>query len=201
VKFVRKIPLLLVLLIGTLLAGCSTVGQNATGIQNFAQVSPDLYRGAQPTAAGIKMLAARHVKTVVNLRGQDEIDPREADQVRQAGMHYIVLNQDAENCTIKDVEDFLHVLLTTPRPIFVHCHAGRDRTGLAVAAYRICMQKWTVAAAKKELYAYGHYWALFPKIGEVVTSLGDATPARLLADATAKAAEKVNAVAQAPAKN
>jgi protein tyrosine/serine phosphatase len=197
---VRHIPVLLIVLAGAMLAGCSTVGQNATGIQNFAQVSPDLYRGAQPTAAGIKMLADRHVRTVVNLRDQDEVDPKEAELVRDAGMHYIVLNQDAENCSIKDVENFLAILVTAPRPIFVHCHAGRDRTGLAVAAYRICMQRWTAEAAKKELYSYGHYWALFPKIGKLVTTIGNATPARLLADAPAQASDKV-AAADVPAKN
>jgi uncharacterized protein (TIGR01244 family) len=198
---VRHLPCFIVALAAALLAGCSTVGQNATGIQNFAQVSPDLYRGAQPTAAGFKMLAARHVKTVVNLRDTDETDPNEAQLVKDAGMKYYALPQDADKASLKDVEDFLAIVATAPRPIFVHCHAGRDRTGLAVAAYRVCVQKWTAQAAKKELYSYGHYWALFPRIREVVTAVGQATPATILAAATARATAKVQAVAQAPAKN
>jgi protein tyrosine phosphatase (PTP) superfamily phosphohydrolase (DUF442 family) len=38
------------------------------GVGNFAQISPVLYRGAQPTAEGFKELKKMGIKTVVNLR-------------------------------------------------------------------------------------------------------------------------------------
>ena len=38
------------------------------GVPNFHKVSNDLYRGAQPTAEGMKRLEKLGIKTVVNLR-------------------------------------------------------------------------------------------------------------------------------------
>jgi uncharacterized protein (TIGR01244 family) len=198
---VRYLSQLLFVLGIALLTGCNTIGQDARGVENFAQVSPDLYRGAQPTPEGIKMLAARNIKTVVNLRDRDEVDPNEAELVRQTGMQYFTLHLDARKATHQDAHAFLAILEKAPKPIFVHCHAGRDRTGLVVAAYRILLQQWTTEAAEKELYSYGHYWALFPRISRLVTTMTDATPASALARATARAGEKVDAATEAPARN
>jgi len=60
--------------------------------------------------------------------------------------------------------------------VFVHCLVGRDRTGMAVAAYRVRMQGWKVDAALQDLYAHGHYWALFPKVKASIVALSQ-TPA------------------------
>src|SRR5258706_9038328 len=38
------------------------------GLTNFYQVSTNLYRGAQPTAEGMRQLKAMGIKTVINLR-------------------------------------------------------------------------------------------------------------------------------------
>ena len=38
------------------------------GLTNFYQVTTNLYRGAQPTAEGMKQLKAMGIKTVINLR-------------------------------------------------------------------------------------------------------------------------------------
>jgi protein tyrosine/serine phosphatase len=39
----------------------------------------------------------------------------------------------------------------------VHCAAGSDRTGYAVAFYRIWRQNWTLDAAIKEMEKYGYH--------------------------------------------
>ena len=127
--------------------GCATVGSKEAGIENFDKVCPTLYRGAQPSEEGYQTLASYNVKTVINLRDTDEYDPREAAAVKKAGMKYVSLPMDADTATLADAEKFLALLATVPTPVFVHCHAGRDRTGLVVAAYRLKVEHWSQQAA------------------------------------------------------
>jgi protein tyrosine/serine phosphatase len=47
-------------------------------------------------------------------------------------------------------------------PVYVHCRAGRDRTSLIVALYRVWQQGWTAATAwQKEALDFGHGRMLF----------------------------------------
>jgi hypothetical protein len=48
-----------------------------SGVENFAKISPALWRGAQPTAEGFRSLEAAGVKTVINLRGRHDDAIRE----------------------------------------------------------------------------------------------------------------------------
>ena len=154
-------------------AGCATVGHHEVGIDNFDQVSPALFRGGQPTQQGIKTLAEYHVKTVINLRGDG--DSQEAQWVRDAGMTYLHLPLDAETVTPQDAERFLELLAQAPAPVFVHCHVGRDRTGMAVAAYRLREQGWTQQEAVNDLIDHGHFWLLFPKVRGTIAALAGKT--------------------------
>ena len=164
---------LIVLLLAV--TGCGTVGRNEAGIENFDQVSPTLFRGAQPTQEGIHTLAEYHVQTIINLRDGD--DAREAQIVRDAGMTYIRLPWDAETVTVADANQFLDILAAAPKPVFVHCLVGRDRTGLAVAAYRVCVEGWTEQAALADLFDHGHFWLFFPKVRAPVALLAQARAA------------------------
>jgi len=44
----------------------------------------------------------------------------------------------------------------TPRPIYVHCAHGADRTGLIIALYRVFVQGWAPQKAHDEMKAMGH---------------------------------------------
>ena len=41
---------------------------SATGVSNLAQVTPNLYRGAQPERGGLESLAKMGINTVIDLR-------------------------------------------------------------------------------------------------------------------------------------
>lgn len=170
----RAWAMLGLMFLGLLFTGCATVGHQQAGIDNFDQVSPTLYRGAQPSAKGIQTLASMNVKTIINLRDSD--DAAEAQQVKAAGMNYIYFPLDAETVTPADAEKFLTLLDNAPKPVFVHCHVGRDRTGMAVAAYRVREQGWTVKDAVADMYAHGHFWMLFPKVRNAVAAVGMERP-------------------------
>jgi protein tyrosine phosphatase (PTP) superfamily phosphohydrolase (DUF442 family) len=101
------------------------------GVVNFGMISPTLWRGAQPTAEGLQALAAAGVKTVIDLREDDE----SADIPK--GVHYIRLPASAWRSDGFDVLPVLKAIDDSPKPVFIHCREGRDRTGLAIAAYRL----------------------------------------------------------------
>jgi protein tyrosine/serine phosphatase len=118
------------------------------GLPNLHKVSDDLYRGAQPTAEGVRKLEALGVRTIINLRDGDtdkglSIPP---------GMTYELIPMTAWHPNDPDVVQFLRVVTDESRlPAFVHCRRGADRTGMMVAIYRVAVQGWDKEQAIAEM--------------------------------------------------
>jgi protein tyrosine phosphatase (PTP) superfamily phosphohydrolase (DUF442 family) len=123
------------------------------GLPNLHQVSDDLYRGAQPEPEGFAELHKMGVKTVVNLRymHSDRDDIREGGVPKDA-FKYEHIRMHAWNAKDEDIVAFLKVMADDGNhPVFVHCQHGADRTGTAVAVYRLAVQGWSVEDALKEM--------------------------------------------------
>lgn len=137
------------------------------GLPNFGKVSDGLYRGAQPTAYGYKMLERLGVKTIVNLRGFDS----DKGAIEGHGFRYFIIPMSPYTPKASEVAAFLKVV-TAPenQPVFVHCHYGADRTGLAVASYRMCVQGWDRAKALAEMprYDFHEKWVGIRRLLETV---------------------------------
>jgi protein tyrosine/serine phosphatase len=130
------------------------------GVSNFAQISPALYRGAQPTPEGFKELKKLGIKTVVNLRSF-HTDRRKLDG---CGLRRAHLYCKAWHPQTEDVARFLKLMADKENhPVFVHCLHGADRTGMMVAAYRIVEQGWSVEDAARETHNFGFH-KVFPMI-------------------------------------
>ena len=165
-----KLRLAIVVALLLIAGGCASVGGGVPGIDNFDEVQAgSIYRGAQPARAGIETLKSRGVRTIINLRH----DPQgwEEKQVVAAGINYIWIPMFASDVKPAQVDDALSALASAQRPIFIHCRLGRDRTGLAVGAFRIVQQDWTQEQAIKELYDHGYNWALYPGIERYLRTL------------------------------
>ncbi len=126
-----------------------------TGVNNFYQVSPVLWRGAQPTKEGFKALEQAGVKTIINLRSYHD----DSSLLEGTQLHYVSIPMDAWHPDEKDLALFLRAVQLASSdpsryPIFVHCQQGRDRTGYSVATYRMVMQDWSAEDAIKEMYAF-----------------------------------------------
>src|SRR5262249_31593413 len=52
--------------------------------------------------------------------------------------------------TTQQVASILSTITNAPGRVFVHCLAGKDRTGAIVACYRILTDRWTVEQALRE---------------------------------------------------
>ena len=101
------------------------------GVENFGVISADVWRGAKPTAEGLKTLADMGVRTVIDLRQDSEcadIPP---------GVRYVRLPVSAWHSDQVCTSAVLKAIKDNPKPVFIHCTQGRDRTGLAIAAYRL----------------------------------------------------------------
>lgn len=118
------------------------------GVANFAQVSPVLFRGAQPTPEGFQQLKQMGVRTIVDLREFHS----DAELMEGLGMRLVRLRFNPAKPTDDLVAAFLQVVQDPAnQPVFVHCKAGADRTGTMVAIYRVVVQGWPVGEAVKEL--------------------------------------------------
>jgi tyrosine-protein phosphatase SIW14 len=106
--------------------------ETVPGVANFGLISKDLWRGGQPTPQGMQCLATLGVKTIIDLREEGNeltIIPR--------GIHYVRVPISPFNADQVNIQEVLRQIEISPKPVFIHCHQGRDRTGLAVAAYRL----------------------------------------------------------------
>ena len=118
------------------------------GVPNFHKVSEDLYRGAQPSAEGMKHLEKLGVKTVVNLR----FILSDRNKIKGAGLDYEHINTTTFSTETKDIVRFLKIVTDKQRtPVFVHCHRGVERTGTMCAVYRIVVQGWSKDEAIAEM--------------------------------------------------
>jgi protein tyrosine phosphatase (PTP) superfamily phosphohydrolase (DUF442 family) len=126
------------------------------GLPNLHEVSDDLYRGAQPSAEGVRQLKKLGVKTVVNLR----LFHSDRGKIRGTGFSYQHIPVTAWHPEDKEVVRFLRIV-TDPNctPVFVHCQRGAHRTGLMCAVYRVAVQGWSKADAIDEMTngSFGFY--------------------------------------------
>ena len=127
------------------------------GIRNFRQVDDHIYRGGQPSRAGMQDLAKLGVHAVIDLRGGGERSVSEKKQVEALGMKYYAAPLPALDAPRKDQIARILSLLNDSQnwPVFVHCQHGRDRTGTVVACYRIAHDNWTSQRALKEAVYHG----------------------------------------------
>ena len=118
------------------------------GLPNCFRVAEGLYRGAQPTREGFEALQRMGVRTVVNLRS------RHSDRNLLEGLDlaYVEIPMNAAFPSREDFLRFLEIARDPARqPVFVHCEHGSDRTGTAVALFRVSLQRWDRTEAIREM--------------------------------------------------
>ena len=140
-----------------------------TSVKNLNRVTPQLYRSAQPDAAGMRELEKLGVRTVIDLRDLND----DQDEARGTKLRLRRVKMDAWH--IED-EDVVRVLAMLRRrkdgPFLVHCHHGSDRTGVVCAMFRLVEQRWSREDAIRELkeggYGFHKAWVNIPHYLEKV---------------------------------
>jgi uncharacterized protein (TIGR01244 family) len=131
--------------------------QTYAELPNFHTVNARLYRGGQPREGGLRRLAALGVKTVINLRDDDERARDEEREARSLGMRYFnVPLSRAHRPDARQIDELFALMdAAGNQPVFVHCKRGADRTGALIAVYRVSHDGWTAERAVEEAEAYG----------------------------------------------
>jgi protein tyrosine phosphatase (PTP) superfamily phosphohydrolase (DUF442 family) len=125
------------------------------GVGNFGEVTPTLFRGAQPSQEGFAALAKMGIDIVVDARSGNRTD-REGKEVGKLGMKYVAIPWHCPFPNDAVIAKFLKLLRENPnQKVFVHCRLGDDRTGMMIAAYRMAAQGWTADEAMREMRKFG----------------------------------------------
>jgi protein tyrosine/serine phosphatase len=127
-------------------------------IPRFQMVDAGIYRGGQPIREGFELLKRHGIKTVINLRTEND----EAAIVKELGMNYIHLPINLKmwsKIPDKAIQRYFEIVNDPANhPIFFHCRRGADRTGALAGFYRIAVQGWGAEKAYKEARDIGMRW-------------------------------------------
>ncbi|MBR9860591.1 dual specificity protein phosphatase family protein [bacterium] len=142
-----------------------------TQIENFHWVSDSICRSAQPSTLDFKALDSLGIASVLNLRAFAS-DEKEAGGSKVKLYH---LRISARLMNEKDLNRILATIAEAPKPLLIHCKHGSDRTGVAIAAYRIHVEGWTKEQALSEFeseeYGYNKFW--FPNLRRLIEDMPD----------------------------
>ncbi len=154
-------------MLALLLLPAAGMGAWALGLQvvgNIHVVEPgQLYRAAQLNGSTLDhVLDTYGIRTVINLRGENDGTPWYDDEVAVTRKHGLVhidirmsANREPDEATVTKL---VHALGEAPKPILVHCQSGSDRTGLASALYELLVAHRSATDAAGQLsFRYGHF--------------------------------------------
>lgn len=138
-------------------------------LPNLHKVSDTLYRGAQPLTGYAGKLGEIGVKTIINLRGEDEISRDEQKEAETAGLRYFNISMPGLSAPSDEQVSRVMAIINLPenQPVFIHCKRGSDRTGTIAAVYRISHDGWNAERAITEAKRYGMSWAEFGMRGYI----------------------------------
>jgi len=162
-------------------------------IRNFCVAKAgEIWQGERPTEPDAAWLLAHHVGTVVNL--EVFMDDRRAFERAQG--------PSGENVTVdyyhvpdfepvhlftwsqldNHVARFLAIMSVAPKPVYLHCLDGIDRSNVLIGAYRVLVEDKTPDAALSEMKRFHSPWLRFD--GKYIRSLDERRTA-ILAKASA----------------
>ena len=128
----------------------------------FSQVSEDIYRGGRPSARDLQILADVYgIKRVVSLDG--EIGAELSPLCHKLGIDQVIVPIGGTESSemVEFLKDNIIELLDL-RPAYIHCKHGKDRTGMAVALYRIQGEGWEPQDALDEAHSFDFGQGLDP---------------------------------------
>lgn len=145
----------LVLLMAFSIPSFARVAEN--GLPNFHEVTQNIYRSGRPASGGLQYLKDSKFKLVINLENNEGAVRSELNEAARVGIEeWVSMMEYFKPPTDAQVNEIL-AKLQDPRnfPILLHCHHGKDRTGMIMALYRVEVQGWDPEKAYKEMLDLG----------------------------------------------
>jgi hypothetical protein len=152
-----------------------------SGILNFCEVTPGvLWRGGRLDQHGAAWLMQHGVRTIVNLElTRDDRPAFAAARIAASGLYqadyfrihdWQPLAKWAPSILDDHIAHFLAIVRERPKPVYVHCLFGMDRTGVMIAAYRVLVEGSGTEAAIEEMRRYNAPW--FEANAKYIRALG-----------------------------
>lgn len=161
-RTVRRFLLIAVLLLGCRSTRSFVCDPTPHAPRNFGAVSEQIYRGGQPMTCGeLAYLKATGVKTILKLNDRNSpVDEAEKAEAARLGMRIESFAFNAKtigsSASCPDVQRAI-AFIENPanQPVFIHCTAGKDRTGYIVGLYERESGR-SIEDVMNELHRYGH---------------------------------------------
>ena len=133
--------------------------------RNLYQITPQLYRGAQPQQSDVPRLEALGIRTIISFRAWH----RDENAFTMPGVKLVRVPMDTWKIGDEQIVRALLAIESALKdgPVLIHCQYGADRTGVVSAMYRILHQGWTPEQAGRELengnYGFHGIWVNIPR--------------------------------------
>jgi len=122
-----------------------------------------IYRSGQLSQYLVRRTLADHdIRVIVDLTGVEPDSPDEQAEIAAADKlgierHVFPLGGDGRGDITAYVEaiKLIHRAVQEKQPVLVHCAAGSQRTGAAIAFYRVLIQGESPREAEREMADYG----------------------------------------------
>lgn len=127
---------------------------------NRHRLGRQAWRSAQPAPHQLRAIAAKGVRTVVNLRGQRVCGAYWLEEQACARLGLKLENFQVRSRAAPSKEEVLgarDLLQRIEYPVLLHCKSGADRAGLMSALYLIVREGLSVSEARQQLaFRFGH---------------------------------------------
>jgi protein tyrosine phosphatase (PTP) superfamily phosphohydrolase (DUF442 family) len=138
---------------------------------NFHKISPIAYRSAQPTMSQLKRYSKKYgIKTIINLKGTNPAGAYfhfEKEKCEELGL--TLVNVGIKSRGIPKPEQITQakeIFESVEYPIWMHCKAGADRTGIYAVLYQYFKEHIPVAQTDQlAFWPFGHI--KYSKAGKV----------------------------------
>lgn len=127
---------------------------------NLHQVTPRMWRSAQPSPSHIARMARQGIRTVINLRGARDCAAYllEQEACRRHGLTLVDFPLTSREPPSPDrIAAFDRMLAEIEYPAVMHCKSGADRAGIGAALYLMLREGRPLSDAQAQLHwRFGH---------------------------------------------
>ena len=124
-------------------------------LTNIHRVEPGVYRSAQlPGPLFRWVIDQTHLHSILNLRGPNSGQAwydNEVALAKEKGLQHYDLAFSSQSMPSKQqLQQLVKVILTSPKPLLMHCQSGSDRSGMA-SAMVVLLKGQPIATARQQI--------------------------------------------------